>query len=31
MEEKQIYLRENIIDKGYAPNQFVSYLQELKG
>ena len=30
-EEKQNYLRENILEKGYDPNQFVSFLQSKKG
>ena len=30
-EEKQIYLRENVIDKGYDPSEFVGYLNDLKG
>ena len=30
-EEKQNYLRENIIDKGYDADDFVSFLAEKKG
>ncbi len=29
--EKQIYLRTNIIEKGYDPNSFSEFLQSLKG
>ena len=30
-EEKQNYLRQNILDKGYDANDFVSFLQSKKG
>ncbi len=29
--EKQNYLRENIIEKGYKPEKFVEYMQALRG
>ena len=31
MEEKQNYLRQNILDKGYDANEFVAFLQSKKG
>ena len=31
MEEKQNYLRENILNKGYDANEFVQFLQSKKG
>ncbi len=30
-EEKQIYLRTNIIEKGHDPNQFSEFLQTFRG
>jgi hypothetical protein len=30
-EEKQNFLRENILDKGYDVNEFVSFLKSKKG
>jgi hypothetical protein len=30
-ELKQNYLCEEIIDKGYSPDQFIEYIQKLKG
>ena len=30
MEEKQNYLRENILNKGYDANEFVQFLQSKK-
>jgi len=30
-EEKQLYLRENIINKGYDPNEFMDYFKESTG
>ena len=30
-EQKQIYLRENILDKGYEAEDFVTYLTSKKG
>ena len=31
VEEKQNYLRENIIEKGYDPNEFVEFAESKKG
>ena len=31
MEEKQKYLRQNILDKGYDANQFIAFLESKKG
>lgn len=29
--DKQRYLRENVLDKGYSVEEFVGYMQGLKG
>lgn len=31
LEQKQNYLREEILEKGYDPNNFTSFLEEIKG
>ena len=30
-EEKQNYLRKNILDKGYDANEFINYIENKKG
>lgn len=30
VESKQLYLRENIIDKGYSPEEFINYFMKIK-
>ena len=29
--EKQKYLRDNVVDKGYSTEQFIAYLQGIRG
>jgi len=29
--EKQLYLREHILEDGYDPNHFISYLESIRG
>ena len=29
--EKQKYLRDNVVDKGYSTEHFISYLQGIRG